>query len=238
MAKLVDLLADALVGDARQQRRGHVARMRPCRRRHPADPGAEEPAGRDRNATDPGEHAGAVDVAVVAAKQLVAAISAQRDRHVTAGQLRDEQGRQLRRIGKRLVEDLGQTRNQRAARPRPLSSSSVWSVPRWLATASGVGGFIEGLFDETDRERLHRPGARRLHQRDDGRGVDAAREQRAQRHVGSEPALHRVDEQSIELVDGVDFGSGEQLFERHRGQLPAATSKPATAEETRSGLQR
>ena len=54
-------------------------------------------------ATDPSPHGGRVDVTVVTAEQLVAAVSGEAHRHVPACELRDEERRNLRRVAERLV---------------------------------------------------------------------------------------------------------------------------------------
>ena len=54
---------------------------------------------------------------------------------------------------------------------------------------------------KADGEGLHRPRALRLHQRDDGRGIDAAGEKRAERHVGDHPQLDGIAQQRIEPLD-------------------------------------
>ena len=45
---------------------------------------------------------------------------------------------------------------------------------------------------------LHRPRALRLHQGDDRRGVDPAREEGAERHVGHHPQPDRVAQQRLQ----------------------------------------
>ena len=55
------------------------------------------------------------------------------------------------------------------------------------AAAAVVTGVVEA-----DRERANRLRGGLRHQRDDDAGVDAAREQGAERHVGREPHPHRV----------------------------------------------
>ena len=80
------------------------ARLR-RRRRQPLDERAYEP-GEGREAV--GELIGCVRV--VAAEELVAAFPGKRHLHVLGGELRHEVGRQRRRVGKRLVERVGELR--------------------------------------------------------------------------------------------------------------------------------
>ena len=53
---------------------------------------------------------------VVATEQLVAAVARQAYRHVPAGEVADEEGRKLRRVGKGLVEDVRQPRDRRSSK--------------------------------------------------------------------------------------------------------------------------
>src|SRR5258708_3714727 len=46
-----------------------------------------------------------------------------------------------------------------------------------------IFSLIECSFPEANREGTHRPRGLRLHQRDNGRRVDPARQERAERHV-------------------------------------------------------
>ena len=65
------------------------------------------------------------------------------------------------------------------------STLNAWcSVPRCLRGQLGVPGLVERRVVEPDRERLHRPVRRPLHQADDDRRVDPAREERPERDVG------------------------------------------------------
>ena len=58
------------------------------------------------------------EVAIVPGEQLVAAVARERDRHVAARHLRDEERRQLRRVGERLVVPVRDLRDQ-VERVRP-----------------------------------------------------------------------------------------------------------------------
>ena len=92
-----------------------------------------------RDPIDARQHARAVDVAVVAAEQLVAAVAAERHGDVLPRQLRHEEGRQLRRIGERLVEDVRQARDQRA-RPRRRRAAAPCGRCRGAAATRAACG--------------------------------------------------------------------------------------------------
>ena len=62
----------------------------------------------------------------------------------------------------------------------------------------GVRRLVVALLVEADRERAHRSVALRLHQRHDGRGVDAAGQEGAERHVGDHAAPDGVAQQRVE----------------------------------------
>ena len=65
--------------------------------------------------------------------------------------------------------------------------------------------FVERFFAKADREGLHRPARRALHQCDDGRGIDAAGQERAERHVGDHLPLHRIGQEAVQLLDDLVF---------------------------------
>ena len=67
----------------------------------------------------------------------------------------------------------------------------------------GVRRLVVARLVEADGEGRTGRGLMRLHQRDDGRGIDAAGEERAERHVGDHLRLHGVAQQRFECVDGL-----------------------------------
>ena len=66
----------------------------------------------------------------------------------------------------------------------------------------GAVRFVIPSLMKADRERLYRPGALRLHQRDDGRGIDPAGQECAEWHVGNHPQTDGVAQERIETLDG------------------------------------
>ena len=72
----------------------------------------------------------------------------------------------------------------------------------------GALGFIVAAFMEADGEGLHRPRALRLHQRDHGRGIDAAGQERTKRHVGDHPQLDGIAKERVEPLDSLVWVRG------------------------------
>ena len=62
-------------------------------------------------------------------------------------------------------------------------------------------GLVVGALVEADAEGLGARGAVGLHQRDDGRAVDAAGQEGAERHIGHEPSRHRAGQRGLEARD-------------------------------------
>ena len=168
-------------------------------------------------------------IRVVAAEQLVPAFARERDLDVLRGKLRDEVGRQRRRVCERLVEGVGE-RLQQQLRVRPYEQLVVLgAVP--LGDQARVGALVEAPLCETDRERVHR--LRRLLSRErcKRRRVDAAGEEDADRDVREEMCPHRVAKPRPELLDELRLVAVAQLgghrragprvpLERDRAVLP------------------
>ena len=87
------------------------AKRRPGRRRQRPDTAGGERAQCLRGGVDCSPQTLAAEVARIAGEQLVAAIAGQRDRDVGARHLGHEIGRDLRRVGKRLVVHVGELRD-------------------------------------------------------------------------------------------------------------------------------
>ena len=139
-------------------------------------------------------------IAVVAGEQFVAAIARQRHRDVLARQRGDEIGRDLRGIGERLVIDSG-------SRGITVSASSGVTIELGVVGAEMRG---DGRAHAAPRRSPSR-GSRSRRSRtgramracisaDDGRGIDAARQERAERHVGHHPHADRIAQQRVELL--------------------------------------
>ncbi len=194
-------LLPAVVALERRQVRGADEALRPVvearPRRRARQPLDERPQEARRPPDALGEEVGRVRV--VAAEELVAALSGERDLHVLGRKLRDEVGREGRRVGEGLVEGLGeggeQERRVGLEHELPvLSAVALRHEPR-------VGELVEAPLLEADRERAQR--LRRLlgRERREHRGVDAAREEHADRHVGDEVRADRVAQARPQLLD-------------------------------------
>ncbi len=155
-------------------------------------------------------------VARVAREGLVAAVAGQRDRHVTAGHLRQQVRRERRRIGERLavgVHQLGQQLGGVRAQHVLVVIGLVQA--RDLARVGHLG---EVLLVEADRERLDRLRAHLAHDRDDRGRIDPARQERAQRDVRDQAHLHRLEQVVAQLLDEVF----RRPLPRREAQLPVA----------------
>jgi hypothetical protein len=85
---------------------------------------------------------------------------------VLARHLRDEVGRQLRRVGERLVVHIGELRDYFQRMPRLGIELGVLG-PEVARHRGGILSLVVTALAEADRERAHRPRALGLHQRDD-----------------------------------------------------------------------
>ena len=172
---------------------------------------------------------GVADVVVVAAEELVPAFARQRDLDVLARQLRDEEGRDRRSVGERLVERRRQLRQQlggirAGARAR---GGRCRSAPRPAARDA----LVELAFLESDRERADR--ARAFHRRERGEHgrIEAAGEEDAHRHVGDEVCPDRVAQALAELLGELVLAFGANVVRRDAGAggvlLETYTGMPA-----------
>ena len=213
-------------------------RQRPHRRARHAGAEPVLQRAREQPAHRPGQTGGTLpqaearDVAVIAAEQLVAAVAREADGDRAASQRAHQMGRDLRGIGERLVPHPGQARHD-------VERVPAGDVERDMVGAEMRGhrarmpGLVILRIVEADGEGPHRPRRLGLHQGDDGRAVDAARQEGADRHVRLHPPKHRILEQRLEIVDQrrrVRQRIGrpgrrhraEIPIRRRRGQLPAA----------------
>src|SRR5690606_33719469 len=110
---------------------------------------------------------------VVASKQLVSPVSAKSDGDVLAGKLADQQGRNLRAVGKGFVVAARKAGNHRQGVFRPHIQFGVVGA-QVLGDGRCVGRFVVAVIVEADGEGANRARAVRLHQRDDGAAVYAA----------------------------------------------------------------
>ena len=128
-------------------------------------------------------------VAAVAAEALVAAVAGQRDGHVLARELADAVGRNRRAVGIRLVVEP----RQRVDQVEVVALDPVDEVPRAVAIGDLLreARLVERRVGERDRAGVDRRRPTARHRRDDGARVDAAGQERAERHLGDHPQPHR-----------------------------------------------
>ena len=149
-----------------------------------------------------------VEVARVAAEQLVAAIPREGHGDGTPRQFADEIHGDRRRIGERLVEGGDQPVEHRV----DVGTNDELGV---LGAKRGRDGgrhrgLVERVLVEPDGEGLDAPAASR-HEGDDGGGIEAAREEGAERHLRLEVGIHGVDEEATQFTDSVRFGDSPDL---------------------------
>ena len=103
------------------------------------------------------------EIAVVAGKELVAAIAGEGDGQIFPRQLGDEVGRHLRAVGKGLVIEARQPRDELQ---RVLGRHCQLAVlgAQVLGDGAGMHRLVVALLLEADGEGLDRPVALRLHQ--------------------------------------------------------------------------
>jgi hypothetical protein len=124
-------------------------------------------------------------VLAVAAEELVGALPGQRDGHARRGQLAQREEADRRQVRHRLVEVPDQPREGvRFAQQAHLELVVVHAERGGDALRVRQLGVLAG---EPDRERLERPAHVARHQRDDQARVQAAAQQRADRHVAHQP---------------------------------------------------
>ena len=140
-----------------------------------------------------------VCVARIAGEALVTTVARQRDGHVLAGHLRQEIGRQRRRIGERLAIEANQLGEQLGG-ARPQHLLVVVGLVE-LGDLARVLDLREVLLLEADGKGLHRLGADLAHDGDDRRRIDPARQERPQGNVGDEAEPHRFEQEMAQLFD-------------------------------------
>ena len=185
--------------------------------------GSEAEAPRHRQTRDARAHALGAQVAVVSTKELVTAVAGQHDIHGRRCETCGKKHRDLRGIGKRLVVEARHLRQHfERLRAGDIELGVVGrEVPRDRA---GVPCFVERLVLDADCERLDRPGAACLHQRNDGRGVEAAREQSPGRLRGLGLQPDRIDQQRFERRHGFPAIASPTRSEPVGGDVPAVSA--------------
>ena len=104
------------------------------------------------------------------------------------GELGHEVGRQRRRIGERLVEGLGECRQEQLRVGPHEQLVMIRSVA--LGDESCLGALVEASLLEADRERVYGLGRLLRRKRRQHSRVDAAGEQNADRHIGKQMRSH------------------------------------------------
>ena len=207
-------LLQLLAGEPRPHAgRHHIEQTVPRGGRHRADQARQAPRHWPRQASQRPRRPQALAVAVIAGEQFVAPVARQRHRHVPPRHLRDEEGRDLRYIGERLVVNLRQPRHHRLRLRRRDIELGMLSAKMGRHRLR-LRCLVIGRLVKADGEALHRRGALRLHQRRHQRRIDAPRQEHAERHVGHHPPRDGVAEQRLEPCRG--FG----LIHTKRRRLP------------------
>ena len=176
--KLLELEVEAEIAVVDRQPPGGRAGERLGRTRQPAKHSGRSLGGEGR----------------ITGQKLVGAVAAQDDLHLAACEPAQEMGRQDRRVAERLVEpacDLRQKLVDRLDRKRLL----VMVGPQVTRDGAGVAALVEAGIFKADRKRADVPGGLDLAERGgDARGIDAAGEKNADRHVRAPVARDRVAE--------------------------------------------
>ena len=150
-------------------------------------------------------------VALVARERLVAAVTRERDRHVPARGLADEEERQRSVVAVRLVEGGGEPRQ----RVGDVLVDKELLVLRPVALCDGarVPAFVVAVVVEADGERAHRVRRRLRHTADDDARVDATREESAERDVRDQAPPHGGVHPFADEREPVAFALGSQVVE-------------------------
>ncbi|ARF89170.1 uncharacterized protein BCN122_II2427 [Burkholderia cenocepacia] len=234
MAELVQAIADARRRFARLHAAAPRALRDGCQLVRVVGPqrvqrGGDPRAHGARHAMQLAPQARRQEIARVAAEQLVAAVAGQAYLHVPARQFGDEKGRDLRRIGERLVVDRRQLRHDAE---RMVGGHVKLGMARAEMARDGlrITGFVVAGLVEADRKRVDRRRRLRLHQRDDRRRIDAARQERAERHVGLHLPRDGLAQDRVELADGFVGGAFERL---RAARLDRLFERPVRAQARR-----
>ena len=143
-------------------------------------------------------------IAGVSGEAFVAAIARERDGDVAAGELGHQECRNLRGVRERLVIDVRQALDDVARRLRLDDKLGVLGA-EMLGDAARVIGFVEFPVAKADGKCMRGLRRLRLHQRDDGRGIDAAGQERAERNIGDHLPADRVAQQALQLIGKLDL---------------------------------
>ena len=156
-----------------------------------------------------------VGIRRVAGEQLVAAIARQAHGDVLPGQLRDVVGGNSRGVGKRFVV----VKRQRFGHFHRIGRDDLLVMVRakGLCRTACLVHFVVRRVTEADREGLHRASGVPRHQRQHGRRVHAAAQERAERNIRAKTDAHGGVELRSQGVDHVFLGAAV----RNRSVRPA-----------------
>ena len=140
----------------------------------------------------------------ISGEQLVPAVARERDGRRAAREAREQVGGEERRVAERLVEELGQTRDEVEGRARIKDLFLMVGVED-ASDATCVRGFVERGVLEADRERLEAAGEVPRGERGDRARVDATRQEHAERYVTHEVLLHRAVQRGAERLHSLGF---------------------------------
>ena len=156
-------------------------------------------------------------VLVVAAEELVAAISRQDDRDVFRSEFRHHEGRDRRRIAERLVEEPREV--LRHIDDVGSEDQLVMLGAKRLGHAPRIPQLVEFPVGKPNRKRLDGFRSHRGHGRDNGARIDTAAEKRPDRHVAHFVELDRFTQQIAQSIDQFTLGC---LFVRLKRHIPIA----------------
>ena len=183
-------------GDASERVPHRIGQGRPCSR--------HQTPNRMRQRCERAPEPWRVQIPVIAPEQLVAAITRQRDGDVRAGerthQMRGERGA----VRERLAVHFRQLRDDRDRLGR-ADVHLVMLGAEMRGDLSRVHRLVEARFLETDREGPDRAGRRSLVERDDRRGIEPARQERTDRHVGDRLSCDRGRQRRLDRLDRLGF---------------------------------
>ncbi len=178
----------------------------------------------------------AAEVTPIAAEQLVAADTGENHRHVAMRELRNEIRRDERGVRDRLVH-VPQQPGQQRDDVGPDDDLVVVGAEQLRDTARVGQLVVERLrvaAAEADRVGLHRAVAVLRHERDDRARVDAARQERADRHVADHLHARRLLEARAGLRDPVVRGT-RRVDGRRNPPVAALLDAAALGHEHRRG---
>jgi hypothetical protein len=141
----------------------------------------------------------------VAGEELVGAVAGEGDLDVSAGEAREQGGREDRAVGERLGSERRKLGKEVDQGPGADLLDVVVGAER-ASHGGEVGGLVERRFREADRKGADPAPGHVGGGEGDERGVDPAGEKDADRYIGDELALHRAAQDRPDLRDVVAEG--------------------------------